>query len=217
MAAKTQKKKTVKRKRRSGTMQARGVKRRERITSAAKELLLKKNLEDISYNEIAETAKVPAGSAYHFFPNVNSIYAAIAMEFLQRYVSAIAAPANKDFHTWQDVIDKQIEQGAKLFQEDPAAMKIIIGGKTPPEIKHWDRENDRRIAEMTEQDIKRYFQLPEIPRANKVFFYYVEIVDLIFSLSVLEHGTIAPHMVHEAQVAGKSYLSNYIPNILSKA
>ncbi len=198
-------------------MQARGVERRERIAAAAKELLLKKNLEDISYNEIAEQAKVPAGSAYHFFPNVNAVYAAIAMEFLQRYVEAFAATSDKQPETWQDVIENQIARGAKLFQADPAAMKIIIGGKTPAEIKHWDRENDQRLAEVIEQDIRRYFQLPKIPNATNVFFYYVEIVDLLFSLSVLEHGTITPAMVREAQLAGRSYLSNYIPSVLPKA
>ncbi len=207
----------TKRKRRSGTMQARGVLRREQITAAAKELLLGKNLEDITYNEIAERAKVPAGSAYHFFPNVNSIYAAIAMDFLQRYVDAVTEPTEEKPTSWQEVIDRQIERGASLFKNDPAAMKIIIGGKTPPEIKHWDRENDHRLAEAIKRDITRYFDLPELPNANRIFFFYVEIVDLIFSLSVLEHGTITPEMTQEAQIAGRSYLSSYIPQILSRS
>lgn len=196
-------------------MQARGVERRERITAAAKSLLTRKSLDDITYNEIAENADVPAGSAYHFFPNVNSIYAAIAKEFLRRYVDSVASPSEEtQFDTWQDVIHQQIENGARQFQSDPAAMKIIIGGKTPAEIKHWDRENDQRLAEVIEQSIRRHFILPTIPNATQVFFHYVEIVDLFFSLSVLEHGTITEHMIREAQIAGCSYLANYIPNML---
>ena len=216
MPAASKHKSPVKRKRRSGTMQARGVERREHIAAAAKKLLLEKNLEDITYNEICEQADVPAGSAYHFFPNVNAIYAVIAKEFLEHYVGSVTAPKGKTPVTWKDVIDQQIERGAKLFQADPAAMKIIIGGKTPPEIKHWDRKNDQRLADLIEKDIKRHFHLPEIDGAEKVFFHYVEIVDLFFSLSVLEHGTITKEMTHEAQIAGHSYLSNYIPSVLSK-
>ena len=206
----------TKRKRRSGTMQARGVARREQITSAAKKLLLKKNIEDISYHEIAEEAGVPPGSAYHFYPNVSAVYAAIAKEFLELYVETFSVPNPKAFATWQDVIDDQIERGAQLFRDNIAAMKIIIGGKTPPEIKHWDRQNDQRLAHVIEQDLSRHFQLPIIPASSKVFFYYVEIVDLFFSLSVLENETITQEMVKEAQLAGRAYLSNYIPAVLKR-
>jgi hypothetical protein len=44
----------------------------------------------------------------------------------------------------------------------------------------------------------------------------VEIVDLIFSLSVIEHGRITAHAVEEACRAGKAYLSTYIPDVLKR-
>ena len=42
----------------------------------------------------------------------------------------------------------------------------------------------------------------------------VEIVDLMMSLSVIRHGVITRKMLNEAQKAGRSYLREYLPDVL---
>jgi hypothetical protein len=42
------------------------------------------------------------------------------------------------------------------------------------------------------------------------FYFFIEIADLIFTLSVIEHGNITAAMLDEAKRAGTAYLSTYI-------
>ena len=42
------------------------------------------------------------------------------------------------------------------------------------------------------------------------FYNFIEITDLLFSLSMLEHGEITPQMLAEAKRAGVAYLGTYL-------
>jgi hypothetical protein len=42
-----------------------------------------------------------------------------------------------------------------------------------------------------------------------VFYYFIEITDLMFSLSIVQHGKITPAMLEEAKRAGMAYLATY--------
>ena len=44
---------------------------------------------------------------------------------------------------------------------------------------------------------------------RNAFYYFIEITDLIFSLSIVEHGKITPGMLEEAKRAGVAYLETY--------
>jgi hypothetical protein len=45
---------------------------------------------------------------------------------------------------------------------------------------------------------------------RNAFYYFIEITDLIFTLSVIEYGEITPAMLAEAKRAGIGYLSTYL-------
>jgi hypothetical protein len=64
--------------------------------------------------------------------------------------------------------------------------------------------------------MSRHFEVPRFPRQNEVFFYVTEIVDLMFTLSVIKHDRITEDMVAEAKKAGKAYLRIYLPEELPK-
>ena len=49
-----------------------------------------------------------------------------------------------------------------------------------------------------------------------MFFFYIEIADMILSLSVIEHGHITPEMLAEAKRAGRGYLSTDLAPVLER-
>jgi hypothetical protein len=49
-----------------------------------------------------------------------------------------------------------------------------------------------------------------------MFFRAVEIADLMFSLSMLEHGSITPQMTEEAILAVTAYLGTHLPAALPR-
>jgi len=47
-----------------------------------------------------------------------------------------------------------------------------------------------------------HFDIPDTDEMRGAFYYFIEITDLIFTLSVIVHGNIMPAMLDEAKRAG---------------
>jgi hypothetical protein len=58
--------------------------------------------------------------------------------------------------------------------------------------------------------------LPRGSGRTATFFRAVEIADLMFSLSMLEHGSITPQMTEEAIRAVTGYLKTHLPASLPR-
>ena len=102
-------------------------------------------------------------------------------------------------------------RGMNYYAEHPASMKLQVGTKTPPDLKLHDRKSDVAPGTIYEQQIDVFFALPEMANRSTIFFRAIEIADLMFSLSVLEHGRITNDMEEEAKRAMCAYLECYIP------
>ena len=194
----------------------RGRERREQLLKAAYDLLCEHPVEEIAFIDIARKAKIPEGSAYHFFSNKYDVFAALARDLSDKFIEVQARPYRRQqILTWHDLADQMVNRGAKIYRDHPPATQLFIGGKTPPEIKMLDRVNDRDVAAALEQTFSKYFEIPEGTIKADTFYIFIEIVDLIFSLSILEYGMIKTDMLEEARRAGKAYLGIYLPEKLA--
>jgi hypothetical protein len=117
---------------------------------------------------------------------------------------------------WTDVVAALVRRGARYFDDHRAARQLLISPKTPPALKLRDRQSDRRIAQHFEEQIEHRFVLPARRDRTALFFRAVEIADLMFSLSMLEHGAITPHMTEEAVGAVSAYLRTHFPAVLPR-
>jgi len=188
-----------------------GRERRQRLLNAAYELLCEEAVEDISFRDIAKRAGVPEGSAYHFFANRFDIFSALANTLSDLFIEAHQKPVPKASRkTWQDLAGHLVDVGARVYAENPPARQLLIGGKTPPEVKQADRINDRAVGNVMHEVFSSYFEIPDTDAVRDAFYYFIEITDLIFTLSVIEHGDISAAMLDEAKRAGTAYLSTYI-------
>jgi AcrR family transcriptional regulator len=189
----------------------RGRERRKLLLKAAYELLCVRPVEDISFRDIADKAGVPEGSAYHFFANRFDIFSALAKELSEQFIEAHqrkVPPSRRK--SWQALAEHLIDVGAKVYAKNPPARQLLIGGKTPPEVKQADRINDRSVSNVMHGVFAEHFELPESDEMRNAFYYFIEITDLIFTLSVIEHGEITPAMLSEAKRAGVGYLGSYL-------
>jgi len=201
--------------RRSTRVYAKGAARRETLLAAGAHLLETHDLDSISLKDIAEQARIPVGSAYHFFANAQEIFTELAQRFMQSLYEVIAEPYSGATTTsWQALFDEAIDRAARLYDDNPAYRQLIISGKAPPEIKLADRENDERVGQLMIDVIRQHFRLEKFPDDNDTFFFATEIVDLLFTLSMIRHGRIASKMLAEAKKAGKAYLLQYLPEQL---
>lgn len=197
--------------------QARGRERRQRLVDAASRLLETHSMQDLSLSDIAAEARIPAGSAYHFFANVNAVYYALGEAFSAELNAVLAQPYSIEAQeSWLQIIDQAIERGSEFYKNSGAYRQIIIGPKVPPDIKIQDRQNDEIIGQLLIDGISAHYQLPPVPRAKEIFFHAVEIIDLFFMLSQQRHSRITPEMKIEASRAARAYLLTYFPSVLPR-
>lgn len=189
-----------------------GIERREKLVDAAYTLLEERSLETISLADIAQEAKIPTGSAYHFFENAQAVFAALAERFDEALIEAVTQPYTKTKATsWCQVYEAAIDRAVNVYRERPAFCQLILGQNTPPAIKLSDRENDAELGSLFIGILNQHFILPEIQNFDEKMFYSIEIVDLFLSLSYIYHDEITNEMVEEAKKASTAYLERYLP------
>lgn len=187
-----------------------GRERRDALLNAAESLLSERDIEAISFRDIAARAKIPEGSAYHFFANRFDIFTALAERLSRVFIEAHSRPVPaKKRASWQTLAEHLVDVGVRVYRDNPPARKLLIGGKTPPEVKQSDRINDRAVAEVMYDVFALHIDIPDDPALRDAFYYFIEITDLILTLSMIEHGKITRKMVNEAKRAGSGYLASY--------
>lgn len=192
------------------SMHKRGVERRSHLLKAAYDLLCERDIEEISFRDIARRADVPEGSAYHFYANRFDLFTALAGDLSELFVTAHERPVPESCKKeWRTLAEHFISIGVDVYGSNPPAQQLLIGGKTPPQVKLTDRLNDREIAHVMARIFAEHLGNPQEIDLETVFYYFIEITDLIFSLSVMEHGEITDDMIKQAQFAGIGYLTNF--------
>ena len=201
---------------RRGSPHARGIERRKRLLDAARALLSERELDDISLGDVAGRAGVPKGSAYHFYEDIGDLYASLLVNLQTELIDDQKRPIRSRIRRWQDVITVLTRRAMEHYNANPASLQLQIGPKTPPELKLRDRQSDETIGHLVEQHIATRFALPAIPNRVDVFFRAVELADVMFTLSVLDSGSVTNEMCAEAARAMTAYLETYLPSDLPR-
>ena len=198
--------------------QKRGEERRQRLLGSAASLLARREIAEISLEDIARDADIPVTSAYHFYPDKHRLLTALAARYGEAFERIVLKPLPAaQIERWEDVIARLIDRAVRYYRDNPAARKLLIDGKTPSDIKLADRIHDRAIGALLEAAIARHFVLPEFPERPDVFYHAVEIVDVLLQVSVIRFGRITPTMVRHARIGSVAYLREFLPSALPRA
>ncbi|HET9389918.1 MAG TPA: helix-turn-helix domain-containing protein [Steroidobacteraceae bacterium] len=201
----------------NASFRAPGIVRRKRLLAAARVLLTRRDLDQISLADVARAARIPKGSAYHYYGDILDLYVALIGVLGEEMLEDVRRPLRGPARTsWHDIVAALVRRGARYFNDHRAARQLLISPKTPPELKLRDRQSDKRIARLFEEQIERRFVLPRWPGRTETFFRAVEIADLMFSLSMLEHGCITAQMTEEAIRGVTGYLRSHLATRLPR-
>jgi AcrR family transcriptional regulator len=195
---------------RKGITHARGRERRQLLLDAAKALLQERRLDEVALPDVASAADIPKSSAYHFFADLNALYAELAAT-LDAELNVVLAEQIEAVAEWKDIVQTIISRAATYFRANRSAQQLMFGPTTPPDIKRSSRSADMRHGAVLSDQIKIQFQLSDFPNQDKVFFRAVEIIDLMFGLSMLEFDELRDDMIEEAYRAAVAYLLLYLP------
>lgn len=172
-------------------------------------------LGQLSLGEIARRAKVPKGSAYFFYEDVNALCTSLKSLVDEEMLAIFGAPITQPVRSWQEIVRLLYERGVAFLERDPAACQLAIGADTTPALKLMDRANDVVAGRILDQQISKHFELPSMPDRPKLFFRALELTDVMLTLSMLEHGKMTREYIDEGYRAAIAYLQTYIPEKLA--
>jgi AcrR family transcriptional regulator len=189
--------------------------RRMQLLTAARELLCERNPEDVSFADVCECAGIPRASAYHFFPNIQSVFVGLRLLHAHSMLNALENTGSLPGESWRGFFCRIVDIGVSVMRDEPAATKLIYGGLGGMlEAQQLGRELDARLARLTLDGMARHFELPDWPEREPIVAIAFTIVDSVFRLSYRRSGEITPWMVEEAKRAAIAYLRNYLPEYL---
>ncbi len=142
------KQKTVKKRR--VPIQARAIKRVNKILDTALSLLSNPKINKVTTHLIAERAGVSVGSVYQFFPNVESVKIALIERLLDQYYeyfsSTVASQAKiNDLLEFSEVL---INATYNFYQEHPDIIRHIVVSSGTEEFNAVNRRLNVRIQQL---------------------------------------------------------------------
>lgn len=198
-------------------VQERGNTRRKQLLDAAEELLASVPIEELSFKQISEKAGVPEGSAYHFFANRYDLLSALASDLADRFGTRYRdSIPRKNVRSWHDIVDVIVDRAVKIYRDNPAAMQIWLSGRTPAEVRLADHVSDKKVSSDIRSLFEESYVLPDLPTDYDIFFHFLELADVLLSLSIIEKGELTDQMIEEAKRAGRGYLGTYLPPVLEQ-
>jgi AcrR family transcriptional regulator len=194
--------------------QKRGRIRRQKLLEAAEHLLENHPLDALTLGAVAKEAGVPKASAYHFYSDIFSLYAELSKAIGEELEALLRAMPIRQSAGWECVFSDVLEQGALFLDGKASRRELIWGSKVPLDIKRSDRQNDRKISKAILDRLIEIYNMPDFPRREEIFYQAIEIADLIFCLSMLDHGRLTKQAITDAQRAAIAYLRTYLPSEL---
>ena len=196
--------------------QARGVKKFDSIVDSAHELIISKGVENFSLYDIAEHAGVAVGSVYHFFPSVESVFAALVERYgddFSQIVSEHIPPEN--VVTWGDIIWHHIEKSRNYINEHQQVLIMLLGPGRTWQTRQIDTVADTSVAIAMQENIEQYFSLPETPEPPELLHFAIRILESFWELSYQRHGEVTVEVQQETYRAMCAYLELYWPKYLA--
>ena len=198
-------------------VQERGNTRRKNMLDAAEELLGSVPIEELSFKLISEKReclKVP-----HIISSPIGTTCSVRSLRTSRFASARGTRTRyrkKNVTSWHDVVNIIVDRAVRIYRESPAAMQIWLSGRTPAEVRLADHVSDKKVSSDIRSVFERFFVLPDLPAEYDIFFHFLELADVLLSLSIIENGKLTDQMIEEAKRAGRGYLGTYLPPVLER-
>ena len=198
--------------------QRRGEARRTQLVEAAVTLLKTHDIDAWSLERVASEAGIPLSSVYHFYPDKLALLMAVANYYGEDLAVTLRKPYRlASENTWRDLLERFLQRAVSWYAATPGAGRLLIGGKTPPEVKLADRQHDLVLGSLLEEVFGRYFVLPQLAERTDIFFHAIEIADLFLQLSMIRFHQITPAMVRHGGIACAAYLGEFLPSFLPPA
>ena len=107
-------------------LQARARQRVDRILAVTLELLEELDADALTTGAIAERAKIPIGSVYHYFPSKEAVLAELAERKFRAVDANLAALLGRELahRPWREAVERALDGVVGAFRSDPSYVTI---------------------------------------------------------------------------------------------
>jgi AcrR family transcriptional regulator len=194
--------------------QKRSQERFEAILDAAARVLKDREPGDVSIYTLAEEAEMSPASIYHFFPDAQHVFAALAERYFGIFSEGMNPVSDTPFATWQSLVDFRYEASRCFYNANIAARKIIFGAGSNWTIRARDLELDRELALSAIAQIRHCFVLPEIPGLVDRVTETIVLNDSLWALYNHRYGYLPDHEEEYVRRARFAHMRTYLPEFL---
>ncbi|SNS45683.1 transcriptional regulator, TetR family [Tardiphaga sp. OK246] len=187
------------------------------LLDATESLLADTANEDVSLAQIADIAGVPLASVYHFFPNRNAAFVALAQRFHAELRARAQQRQDPAPTSWQEHLAHTQRRATSYLNGRPAALRLFMGAGVSVQVRNIDMEGNARISRRRAEEFSIYFDMPRIPELENRMATVLAMSDGIWALSYSIHGRITDAFVDESIRASVCYLRCFLPEIIPPA
>ncbi|KFJ93044.1 TetR family transcriptional regulator [Pseudomonas sp. 1-7] len=187
------------------------------ILAAARELLAEQGVANLSIYTVAEHAKIPPSSVYHFFASVPALLEGLTADVHAAFRACLQEPVeHASLNTWHDLSRIVEQRMLGIYARDAAARQLILAQHGLAEVTQADHQHDIELGRLMQALFERHFPLPQLPTDIDVFALAMELGDRVYARSVQLHGEITLRLAEEGMRVFDAYLGLYLPAALPK-
>ncbi|MGP3788885.1 TetR/AcrR family transcriptional regulator [Pseudomonas sp. B392_1p] len=187
------------------------------IHNAARAQLADCGVSGLTIYGVAERARIPPSSVYHFFPSVPALLQSLAGQVHAAFRATLTVPVeHASLQTWQDLARLVEQRMLCIYADDPAARQLILAQHGQAEVTQADLQHDLELGRLMHALFDRHFALPPLPEDLDVFALAMELADRVYARSVQQHGEVIPRWREEGARVFVAYLGLYLPPCLVK-
>lgn len=185
------------------------------ILDGAERLLDTLSPSAISIHAIAAEVGISPPSIYHFFPEPQLVFSALAERYLKRFEEGVLTEVPENLVSWQELQTLQYRLGQQWFNAHPAARQVLLGGPAwSSDIRAKDLNSNFVTADRSIELMTQKFVMPDIPDLHDRLVEVIVINDAIWSLSIHRYGLITDEMEEQARRARIAYSRTFLPEYL---
>ena len=129
-------------------LQARARHRVDRILAATLELLEELDADALTTGAIAERAKIPIGSVYHYFPSKEAVLAELAERKFRAVDANLATLLGRELERrpWREALERAVDGVVAAFRSDPSYVTIWRAIRSSSAFRGAAAVSDARLA-----------------------------------------------------------------------
>lgn len=184
----------------------------DRILEATAQLLDQTPVDRITTAAIAETAGVPIGSVYQYFPNKLAVLAELTRRVMEQVDTTTASLFAEDFVIlpWDQAIDRAVDATIEGYAQQPGYVSLLLSVRPTAEFREITDESNDRVAALMALHPGLQSAIPA-DRIELVTRSAIKAANALqdWALSI-DDADVAAEIVEEMKTVLKGYLAVYM-------